>query len=796
MRNSTSTLAVTMLVIAAVLGTGGVASAEVEPPVEVSEPTTETPESATEPAPAAAPALPRMDDSYTAEQFTAQAAELPAELHDAIARDLDEAPEDYLARTAAALDAGVVVEALVETGVEVLGSRLEGTQLVVNVPDEASAATVGETGAVAEIGDPTVPDYSGERLEALAELVGGQAFQFLSAGSTYVCTAGFGGRYGPYPQMQFITAGHCIEPDRSSGNYFYESRQSRAGSAPSRGSIIGAPVDSLFRFGGGSDVGVVALSDEWTPTPKVSTWGGGQGALGDGSPVTITDMTTGVVGAPVCKSGRTTGWTCGTIIVVDESYPVYNRAGTPVYVNLTLTDVCMLPGDSGASAVIGSAAFGLGSAGTFQNNCDKGAQPNAISAFFPMLTTNSAKKSVSNTVPDWEMKVAVATPTVVRPSFVGDSIRGTLPGAGPRHTVQITIDSTNFSVTPNASGQWSLAIPAALQSGRRSFSVTARWGSFSLSSTVSDTYELKAKPSVERVSGADRYAVALQIAQRAHPQAIPSGTVYLATGGNYPDALSSVPAAVKQGGPLLLTPSDRLLPEVAAEIRRLAPAAIVVVGGTASVSDAVLAELRPLAATVTRLAGADRYEASRAVARFAFGTAPRSYVATGGNFPDALSAGSAAGSAGIPITLVNGGAGTADAATVDHFRTMGTSAVTIAGGPNSVGAGVADALKTRIPATVERLSGSDRFTASLAINRAAYSSSSTVYLATGYNYPDALAGGVLAAKSKAPLYMVPGDCVPRGVIDDISRLKATKVVLLGGPSSLSDSVATLSACSW
>ena len=728
---------------------------------------------------------------YSVESFAAQAAELPEGLTAAVERDLGETPEGYLARTTAAVQAGAVVDGLVGSGVEVLGSRLEGTELVVNVADEAQAASVTEVGAIAEVGAPEVPDYSGVRLEALADLVGGQGFQFAAAGEVYVCSVGFNGRYKPYPQQQFITSGHCIEPDRDTGTYYFESKQSRAGAAPSRGAIIGAPIESLFRFGSGADVGVVATGAAWNLQPKISTWGGGAGVFTDGTPVTITDATPGIVGSPVCKSGRTTGWSCGSILVVNESYPVYNHEGTPQYVNLTLTDVCMLPGDSGAGAVIGSAAFGIGSAGSFQNTCDTRGQPNAISAFFPLLTTNGSK-SVSSTIPDWELSVALRQPTVVRPSFVGDAIRGTLPGAGPRHRVAVTIDKNSYLVTPNAKGEWSLPIPAALQSGTHSFTAAARWGDFSFSAAVSDSYRLLPKPAVDRVSGDDRYAVALQISKRTFPSTAP--VVYLATGQNYPDALSAGPAAVKQGGPLLLTPTDQLPAAVAAEIGRLKPATIVVVGGPASVSAAVYSQLSTLAKKVVRLQGDDRYAASRAVAEYAFGTSAAAYVATGANFPDALSTGSAAGSRGVPITLVNGSAAGIDTPTQRLFASLKTTQITISGGPNSVSPGVESALKGI--ATVNRLSGADRFQASQSINRSAFSSSGTVYLATGYNYPDALAGGVLAAKGKAPLYIVPGDCVPRGVISDIGALKATKVVLLGGPNSLNASVGSLSACSW
>jgi putative cell wall-binding protein len=741
--------------------------------------------------------LPTMS-SYSAEQFVGEAESLPAELVDAVERDLGDSPEDYLARSQAAVDAAAVVDALTTSGMDVLGSRLDGTQLVVNVGSDDDAAVVESLGAVAERGEPELPDYSAAKLEPLADLIGGQGFQFLAQGTTYVCTAGFTGRYRPYPLPQFITSGHCIESDHDSGTYYYESKQATAGSQPSRGGIIGAPIAEQYKYGGGSDVGAVAISSGWNPKPQVSTWGGGTGALSQGTPVTVRDLTTGVVGSPLCKSGRTTGWTCGTILVTNESFPLYNHEGTPQYVNLTLTDVCMLPGDSGSAALIGDAAFGLGSAGDFSGGCS--GQPNAISAFFPLLTSDGTP-SITTTLPNWELGVALESPTYVRPSFVGDAITGTLAYAGPRHRVIVTIDGAAYSVTPNASGKWSVPIPAAARTGKHTFTVQSKWGDVTLSPIATDSYELlPTRPSVERITGVNRYEVAVTVSQRGYPGTAP--VVYVANGGNYPDALSAAPAAVKQGGPLLLTPTDQLLPAVAAEISRLRPAKIIVVGGSTSVSEPVVAALRTLVPDVTRIGGADRYEVSRGVALAAFGTAAggapatvaSGYLATGANFPDALSASSAAGSKRVPVVLAYGPSSAADAPTLDLFRTLATTKITIVGGTNSVSTGIQNSLGA--VASVSRVSGADRFATSQAINRAAYTTSGTIYLATGLNFPDALAGGVLAGKSNAPLYAVPSDCVPRGVIADIASLKATKVVLLGGTASLNDSVSALSACGW
>jgi putative cell wall-binding protein len=298
----------------------------------------------------------------------------------------------------------------------------------------------------------------------------------------------------------------------------------------------------------------------------------------------------------------------------------------------------------------------------------------------------------------------------------------------------------------------------------------------------------------DRISGADRYAVGIAVAERGYPGGAP--VVYVATGANYPDALSAGPAAATQGGPLLLTPPESLPAAVASEIADLAPATIVIVGGTASVSTAVENQLRGLAPTVTRLAGADRFEASRAIAEYAFGPtgATTAYVATGLNFPDALAAGGAGGHSESPVVLVNGGANAADPATVATLRDLSVQRVKIAGGPNSVTPGIEGSLS--VVGTVTRLSGADRFSAAAAINLDAYDHASTAYLATGLNFPDALSGSALAGAGDAPLFVVPTDCVPRQVLGAMNELGVTKVTLLGGPVSLTPAVQNLAACGW
>ncbi|MDH6179906.1 putative cell wall-binding protein [Microbacteriaceae bacterium SG_E_30_P1] len=297
---------------------------------------------------------------------------------------------------------------------------------------------------------------------------------------------------------------------------------------------------------------------------------------------------------------------------------------------------------------------------------------------------------------------------------------------------------------------------------------------------------------VDRIAGPDRYSVATTISAQSYPEG--ADVVFITNGQNYPDALSAGPAAAFSGGPLLLV-SPTLVPTVVAdELERLSPSHIVVVGGPASVSEAVYAQLEGLPGTIERIAGTDRYEASRALASAVFGEsgATTAYIATGRNFPDALTGGAVAGANDSPVILVNGTATDLDTATANLLEDLGVTSIKVLGGVNSVSPGLFDDL-SQIANTV-RLAGADRYQAARAINADAYDTAERVFLTTGLNFPDALAGSAWAASIGAPMYVVPGTCVPQGVLDDIEALGATHITLLGGPVSLSEGVASLTAC--
>ena len=142
-----------------------------------------------------------------------------------------------------------------------------------------------------------------------------------------------------------------------------------------------------------------------------------------------------------------------------------------------------------------------------------------------------------------------------------------------------------------------------------------------------------------RVSGRDRYETAARLAERVFKPGVKA--VFLAPGEDY--ALAAGPAAAKLGGPVLVTKRAELPEATVAELTRLKPKMIVVVGGSDVVSPAVEAALRRYSATVRRVAGADRYETAAQVSAAFFDPGVAAlYVAIGEDFPDALAAGAAA----------------------------------------------------------------------------------------------------------------------------------------------------------
>lgn len=412
------------------------------------------------------------------------------------------------------------------------------------------------------------------------------------------------------------------------------------------------------------------------------------------------------------------------------------------------------------------------------------------SPYGAVTSVTSAEKSV--TVKGWALDsdstssigIKVAIDGVVVTTSTADATDASLLNSGvPVYWPSASGTAHAYSVTlPAPSGTHNICVwginVAGTAGGDTSTACTV--------STVAYCGSSWTCPTPDRTSGADRYSGSVAMSTAAFPSGAP--VVYITNGLNFPDALSAAPAAARDGGPLLLTDPASLPPSVAAEVSRLNPTTIVVVGGPNSVAPQVLDQLATAAptATISRVDGLDRYEASRNLAATFGDTISDLYLVTGTKFPDALSADSIGAYQHRPVLLVQGDLLALDDATRAFLVDHQVQRVTIVGGPASVSSGIESDIAAMTGVTVTRLTGADRFDASQAANRSVFTSASHVYIASGVNYPDALAGSVLAAKNGSPLYLSNSGCVPQGVLDDIRQLGATRVTLLGGPNSLSD----------
>ncbi|MHB1800508.1 MAG: cell wall-binding repeat-containing protein [Actinomycetes bacterium] len=295
-----------------------------------------------------------------------------------------------------------------------------------------------------------------------------------------------------------------------------------------------------------------------------------------------------------------------------------------------------------------------------------------------------------------------------------------------------------------------------------------------------------------RLAGADRYATSAAIATAAFPSG--SSTAVLATGTAFPDALSATYLAGVLHAPVLLTDPGQLSSSTAGALARLGVHQVVIVGGTGAVSAAVASALSSDGYSVSRIGGATRYATNVAVIAAGATTAgsvsiggssaPTVLLATGNDFPDALSAGAAADALGLPIVLTNPSSPAVPASTLASIAATGARQVLIVGGTAAVPASQQAGLAASGYA-VTRVAGADRSATSAALAALAGQwglSTTNVVLASGTDYPDALGGAVLAGVSRQVLIITDSSSVPGSATPLIAN--ATQVTALGGTTVL------------
>ncbi|MBV1780795.1 cell wall-binding repeat-containing protein [Paeniglutamicibacter sp. ABSL32-1] len=288
-----------------------------------------------------------------------------------------------------------------------------------------------------------------------------------------------------------------------------------------------------------------------------------------------------------------------------------------------------------------------------------------------------------------------------------------------------------------------------------------------------------------RLYGATLYDTPVAISRRTFPST--TSTVVVASGENFPDALAGSPLATLKKAPLLLIKKGSIPSSVAAELQRLNPQNILVLGGPIAISDATVTKLKAYG-PVTRVWGNSLYDTSSKIAAN-WSSAPAVFLATGQRFEDAMSLAAVAAGRRAPMLLTAQSA--VPATTLASLKRLNPARVYLAGGPLAISAEAEAQVRRAVPnATVIRYGGRTLYDTSALIAKAFWSrGSQRQFIATGARFPDGLTGAVAAGYNGAPLLLAQKTCLPSSVSNALVSMKGWTNVLLGGPLVLDSTVA-------
>lgn len=300
----------------------------------------------------------------------------------------------------------------------------------------------------------------------------------------------------------------------------------------------------------------------------------------------------------------------------------------------------------------------------------------------------------------------------------------------------------------------------------------------------------------QRLCGEDRYGTNAAIVEEGFDQT--GQTVILASGENFPDALSASAFAGAANAPILLTRTNSLCDETIEQLERLAPSKVYIMGEDAAVSLDVENDVKTMLpnAKVSRIGGATRIET--AIEIYKEGAqdnvwADTAIVTSSQKFADALSASPVAWANKYPIFLTDGESLTLTDEAVSSIKEGGFKKVLLLGGDTCVSDKVKDQLSGL---EFERLSGETRYDTSIEIAKWAHENTGATYntmlVAYGEKFPDALSGSALAGKRNTVMVLASESEEGLLAADKIIKSNASEIVwgsFLGGSAVISPSLA-------
>lgn len=186
------------------------------------------------------------------------------------------------------------------------------------------------------------------------------------------------------------------------------------------------------------------------------------------------------------------------------------------------------------------------------------------------------------------------------------------------------------------------------------------------------------------------------------------------------------------------------------------------------------------AGAASRLSGANRFETAIAISRSGWPSAEKVVLARGDDFADALAGVPLAYSLDAPILL--SGRNALDPAIKAEIQRLGANHAVLLGGVQAIDKSVETAL-TVLGLTVERVYGRDRYETAIRIAQRLPWRGKRAFLASGLNFPDALAAAPYAAKLGSPILLT-GKNMPSGVMEVLRQ--CSEIIVVGGTGIISD----------
>jgi len=289
--------------------------------------------------------------------------------------------------------------------------------------------------------------------------------------------------------------------------------------------------------------------------------------------------------------------------------------------------------------------------------------------------------------------------------------------------------------------------------------------------------------SMSRIAGDNRYRTAIEISKKAYEF---SSVVVLASGENFPDALTGGVLASHYDAPLLIV-CDRpdVLDLVLNEMKRLKVSQVILLGGDLAISAEIEKVIRSVIPATRRIAGSNRYETAHLIAReIGLAKGGHVFLASGMSYPDALSIAPVAAFQSTPVLLTHPDRLLPELELA--LEELGVRRITLIGGPKAISPEVESILKERF--ILSRIQGDAREDTALEIAKCYFTNPCEFLFSSGDNFPDGLVAGYYAALNKLPLLLVRDRGVRPSVREYLSTREVESLTLLGGPLAIGEAI--------